>query len=110
MTKIEIHAVNAARGAHLDDEDAAAVRTLEIQPVHIYLDRLFIRLRYRLTILWSMIAYAVRSYYENGDSTFFDLISRRFDAIGGVIHGLTHHTPSGSGCNCAPCRQRKIHY
>lgn len=56
-----------------------------------------------------MIAYAVRRYYENGDATYFDLISRRFDAVGGVIHGLTHFTPAGSGCNCAPCRQRRAH-
>jgi hypothetical protein len=53
-----------------------------------------------------MIAYAVRRYYENGDAAYFDLISRGFDGVGGVIHGLTHYTPSGSGCNCAPCRQR----
>jgi hypothetical protein len=56
-----------------------------------------------------MIAHAVRRYYENGDSTYFNLISRRFDSEGGVIHGLTHFTPAGSGCNCVCCRQRRSH-
>jgi hypothetical protein len=56
-----------------------------------------------------LIAYAVRKYYENGDSTYFDLISHRFDAEGGVIHGLTHYTPPGANCNCICCRQRRTH-
>lgn len=56
-----------------------------------------------------MIAYAVRRYYEYGESTYFDLISHRFDAEGGVIHGLTHYVPSGSGCNCLCCRQRRAY-
>lgn len=56
-----------------------------------------------------MLAYAVRKYYENGDATYFDLFAHRFDAVGGVIHGLSHYTPSGSGCNCLSCRQRRAH-
>jgi hypothetical protein len=35
-----------------------------------------------------LVAYAVRSYYEKGDASLFDIISHRFDAEGGVIHGL----------------------
>lgn len=54
-----------------------------------------------------MVAYAVRRYYENGDATYFDLIAGRFDAEGGVLHGLTHYTPAGSGCNCLSYRQRR---
>jgi hypothetical protein len=56
-----------------------------------------------------MLAHATRRYYEKGDATFFDLFSHRFDAVGGVIHGLTHYTPAGSGCNCLSCRQRRAH-
>ena len=56
-----------------------------------------------------MVAYALRRYYENGDAAYFDLIANRFDAEGGVIHGLVHYTPGGSGCNCASCRQRRAH-
>jgi Protein of unknown function (DUF3800) len=56
-----------------------------------------------------MVAYAVRRYHENGESAYFDLISHRFDAEGGVIHGLTHSVPVGFNCNCACCRQRRPH-
>lgn len=35
-----------------------------------------------------LIAHATRRYYENGDSTFFDIIAPKFDAVGGVVHGL----------------------
>ncbi|HUZ13320.1 MAG TPA: DUF3800 domain-containing protein [Caulobacteraceae bacterium] len=60
----------------------------------------------RMVQLADLVAYAVRRYYEQGQSKYFDIIRRRFDAVGGVIHGLTHHTPQGANCNCAPCRQR----
>ena len=53
-----------------------------------------------------MVAYALRRYYEKGEAKYFDIIKHRFDGLGGVIHGLTHQTPVGSGCNCAPCAQR----
>lgn len=56
-----------------------------------------------------LIAHAMRRYYENGDSVFFDSFSHKFDSQGGVIHGLIHHTPPGSGCNCLICRQKNHH-
>jgi hypothetical protein len=56
-----------------------------------------------------MIAHAVRRYYENGDAQYFDIISHRFDAVGGVIHGLVHYAPTGQPCNCLVCRQRRAH-
>lgn len=40
-----------------------------------------------------LIAYALRRYFETGDATYFDLISQRFDSVGGVLHGLVHYTP-----------------
>jgi hypothetical protein len=55
-----------------------------------------------------MIAYALRRYYEKGDAAHFDIIAQRFDAEGGVLHGLMHYTPAGSGCNCLFCRQRRV--
>ncbi len=54
-----------------------------------------------------LIAYALRTYYERGDARYFDIISGRFDREGGVIHGLVHFAPNGSGCNCQACRQRR---
>lgn len=53
-----------------------------------------------------LIAHAMRRYYENGESQYFDCISGRFDAEGGVVHGLVHHTPKDAVCNCHACRQR----
>jgi hypothetical protein len=56
-----------------------------------------------------MVAYALRRYYEKGEATYFDIISRRFDAVGGVVHGLVHYTPPGASCNCYSCRHRAAH-
>lgn len=54
-----------------------------------------------------LIAYALRQYYERGNSKLFDIVSGKFDAEGGITHGLVHFTPSDSVCNCFSCRQRR---
>jgi hypothetical protein len=61
----------------------------------------------RLIQYADLIAYALRRYYEKGDSNYFDIILKKFDSEEGVLHGLTHYAPSGSGCNCMSCRQRR---
>lgn len=61
----------------------------------------------RLIQCADLIAYAVRRYVENGDSAFFDIIAHKFDAEGGVLHGLTHYAPAGAVCSCIACRQRR---
>jgi hypothetical protein len=53
-----------------------------------------------------LVAHALRRYYDRGDSQFFDIISHRFDAVGGIVHGLSHYVPNGEPCNCMACRQR----
>lgn len=53
-----------------------------------------------------MVAHAMRRYYERGDSKLFEIFSPRFDRVGGVLHGLVHHTPIGAQCNCLACRQK----
>lgn len=53
-----------------------------------------------------MVAHAVRRYYENGDAALFDIIAAKFDAIGGVTHGLVHVKPAELDCGCAICRRR----
>lgn len=55
-----------------------------------------------------LVAYSLRRYYEYGDAKMFDLIKHRFDAVGGVVHGLHHRVPSQDigNCNCHSCRQR----
>ena len=52
-----------------------------------------------------LIAYALRRYYEHGEAYLFDEMSHRFDAEGGVLHGLVHYTPPNSPCNCFACRR-----
>lgn len=42
----------------------------------------------RLTQLDDIIAYAIYRYYERADGQFFSLIQHRFDAEGGIVHGL----------------------
>lgn len=62
----------------------------------------------RLIQCADMIAYALRRYYEYGEDEFSNLISRKFDAIGGIVHGLTHYTPVDQACGCYSCRQRAL--
>jgi hypothetical protein len=52
-----------------------------------------------------LIAYAMRRYFEKGDSTWLDILRPKFDSEGGITHGLVHYTPQNSGCNCIACRQ-----
>lgn len=54
-----------------------------------------------------LIAHSVRRYFESGDATYFDIIAPRFDAVGGVVHGLVHYTPADAQCNCLVCRQKR---
>jgi hypothetical protein len=61
----------------------------------------------RLIQYADLIAYALRRYFEKGDSNYFDIISKRFDSEGGVLHGLTHYAPSAASCNCISCRQKR---
>lgn len=42
----------------------------------------------RLIQLADMIAYAIFRYFERGDDTYYSIIRDRFDAEGGVVHGL----------------------
>ena len=52
-----------------------------------------------------LIAHAIRRYYVNGDATYIDILLPKFDAEGGIIHGLVHRKPAGAYCNCVFCRQ-----
>lgn len=42
----------------------------------------------RLIQVADIIAYAVFRCFEHNDDSFFSIIEKRFDAVGGVIHGL----------------------
>jgi len=54
-----------------------------------------------------LVAYALRQYYEKGNSAYFDIIAPRLDAEGGVVHGLVHYRPVDLACGCHACRQRR---
>jgi hypothetical protein len=45
----------------------------------------------RLVQLADLIAYAMFRHYERQDSQFFDIFKHRFDAYGGVFHGLYYY-------------------
>ena len=42
----------------------------------------------RLIQLADLVAYAIFRKFERGDDRFFSLIEKRFDAEGGIVHGL----------------------
>ena len=60
----------------------------------------------RLIQFADLVAYALRRRYEYNESRYFDLISHRFDTVGGVVHGLIHHAPSDQSCDCPSCIRR----
>ncbi|MCY4034110.1 MAG: DUF3800 domain-containing protein [Hyphomicrobiales bacterium] len=60
----------------------------------------------RLIQFADLVAYALRQYYERKDPRYFDLISHKFDNVGGIVHGLIHHVPSNQSCDCPSCIRR----
>ena len=60
----------------------------------------------RLVQLADLLAFALWRRYEKNDATFFDPIISKFDADGGVIHGLVHRRPSAEICYCPACLSR----
>ena len=61
----------------------------------------------RLIQLADLIAFAMWRKYEHQDGRFFDPITRRFDAHGGVLHGLVHVKPPSEDCYCPACMSRQ---
>ena len=60
----------------------------------------------RLIQIADLLAWAVWRRYEFGDTRFFDRIVPRFDAEGGVIHGLVHRRGANDDCYCPACLSR----
>ncbi|MGA9362847.1 MAG: DUF3800 domain-containing protein [Bacteroidota bacterium] len=61
----------------------------------------------RLIQIADHIAYAVFRRYNSGDTSYFDISAHRFDAVGGIIHGLSHKTTSDRNCTCPACLTRR---
>ena len=60
----------------------------------------------RLVQLADIIAFSMWRKYEHQDGRLFDPIVGRFDADGGVIHGLVHYKGHGEICHCPACMSR----
>ena len=61
----------------------------------------------RLIQLADLIAFSMWRKYEYQDGRFFDPIISRFDADGGVIHGLVHYRSMGKAIRyCPACMSR----
>ena len=59
----------------------------------------------RLIQIADLLAWAVWRRYEFSDTRYFDRIVGRFDAEGGVIHGLVHRRGTDE-CYCPACLSR----
>jgi len=63
----------------------------------------------RIIQLADLVAWATRRKYEHSDGRFFDQLIPRFDADGGVIHGLFHMRGNTAGvCYCPACQSRHL--
>lgn len=62
----------------------------------------------RLIQMADLLAWAVWRRYEYHDTRYFDLIVRRFDREGGVLHGLVHHKDPHDECHCPGCLSRAL--
>ena len=62
----------------------------------------------RLIQLADLLAWAVWRRYEHADTRFFDRLVSRFDAEGGVIHGLVHDRLLTEECHCPACMSRSL--
>ena len=54
-----------------------------------------------------LVTYALWRRFERNDPALFDIIRDRFDATGGVVHGLLHLRYAESGCDCPYCQSRR---
>ncbi len=63
----------------------------------------------RLVQLADLVAWSTWRRYEYSDGRFFDQLIPRFDADGGVLHGLYHlRSNVGTPCYCPACQSRSL--
>ena len=60
----------------------------------------------RLIQIADLLSWSVWRRYEHSDTRYFDPLVRRFDAYGGIIHGLVHHKNPSEYCPCPACLTR----
>lgn len=62
----------------------------------------------RMVQLADHVAYAVFRRYNASDTQYFDIIASKFDASGGVVHGLAHKQTVNPNCMCLACMSRRL--
>ena len=62
----------------------------------------------RLVQVADVVAYAVFRRYDASDTSYFDIISHRFDAEENRIHGLCHLHKNSDPCMCPACMSRRL--
>lgn len=62
----------------------------------------------RLVQAADFVAWGIWQYYENGHREHIQRISHRFDAAGGIQHGLVHLKRGYGTCPCVPCDSRRM--
>lgn len=62
----------------------------------------------RLVQLADHVAYAVFRRYQASDTSYFDIITSKFDSEGGRVHGLSHLQTIDPGCMCPACMSRRL--
>ncbi|MBN1341660.1 MAG: DUF3800 domain-containing protein [Phycisphaerae bacterium] len=62
----------------------------------------------RVVQLADHVAYAVFRRFNAGDSSYFDIISSKFDMSDGVVHGLSHKQTNNPQCMCIACMSRRV--
>jgi hypothetical protein len=61
----------------------------------------------RVVQLADHIAYSVFRRFNSGDAQYFDIISSRFYASEGIVHGLAHKQRNIPDCMCIACQSRR---
>lgn len=64
----------------------------------------------RLVQAADFVAWAIWQYYENGHTEHIQRINHRFDADGGIQHGLVHLKRGYRTCPCVPCDSRRTRH
>jgi hypothetical protein len=61
----------------------------------------------RMLQLADCVAYAVFRYYEREDMQFLNLILKKFNEVGGKLHGIIHLVADYQSCFCPACMTRR---
>ena len=57
--------------------------------------------------LADLVAWSTFRKYQFQDGRFFDQLIPKFDADGGVLHGLFHFRDTSEVCYCPACQSRQ---